>query len=161
MFKYIFLILLLSVLAAPGICTAGKGELELKDGSVIRGEIVSASGGVYRIKTDSLGVISVEESKIRNIRLGEGSNGTSGKGASGLIDSQAIDALKDRLMNDEEMMSRITALANDPGFQEIMNDPEILKAVAGNDVQALLSNPKFKRALENQKIKEIERKLGQ
>ena len=87
--------------------------------------------------------------------------GASGKRESRLIDTQAVDALKDRLMNDEEIMSKITALANDPAFKELMNDPEILKAVANNDVPALLSNPKFLRAIESDRIKEIERKLGQ
>ncbi len=56
------------MLSAAG---AGAGELnviELKDGSIISGEVVSLAGGIYTIRTDSLGMIKLEESKIRAIR---------------------------------------------------------------------------------------------
>ena len=36
-------------------------EIELKDGSIIAGEVLSLAGGIYTVKSDSLGMIKLEE----------------------------------------------------------------------------------------------------
>src|SRR5574341_1365277 len=43
-------------------------EIELNDGSIVTGEVVSLSNGVYTIRAASLGTITIEESKVRSIR---------------------------------------------------------------------------------------------
>ena len=40
----------------------------LNDGSVICGEINSYNGGIYTLKSNALGTVKIEESKIRAIR---------------------------------------------------------------------------------------------
>ncbi len=42
--------------------------LELRDGRVITGEILSLKNGVYTLESDSLGTINIEASTIRAIR---------------------------------------------------------------------------------------------
>ena len=44
-------------------------EIELIDGGVILGEIISKSDGVYVVKSESLGTLKVKESEIRFIRV--------------------------------------------------------------------------------------------
>lgn len=64
----IFALLLVGVLIST--VSAGEiGEVELIDGSVIRGEIISSKGGIYTLKSDTLGTVKIEESKIRAIRF--------------------------------------------------------------------------------------------
>ena len=43
-------------------------EIELLDGSVIYGEILSLSDGVYTFESNSLGTIRIKEGRIRAIR---------------------------------------------------------------------------------------------
>ncbi len=62
----------ISILILLGVLTcnvfAGEvREVELNDGSVICGEIVSSEGGIYTLKSSTLGTVKIEESKIRVI----------------------------------------------------------------------------------------------
>ena len=124
-------------------------EIELKDGTVIYGEIVSFSGGVFTLRPKGLGTVKIEESKIRVIRSGTREGGKQGQ----------IQQLQKRMMSDKEVVEMILSLQNDPDVQKILQDPEIMKAVNSGDMDALLSNPKFMKLLENPTIHEIREKV--
>jgi hypothetical protein len=139
---------------------AGAGELkviELKDGSIITGEVLSLSGGMYTVKSDSLGLIKLEESKIRAIRSRspEKSSASGGPAAQG-NDAQA---LQQNMMGDQEIMTMIQALRDDPDFKKVMEDPVVMKAMKDGDVSALMANPQFMKLLNNPTVKEIEKKV--
>ena len=52
-----------------GFALAGdEREIELDDGSLIYGEIVSFQDGMYKIKSETLGTMEIEGSKILAIR---------------------------------------------------------------------------------------------
>ena len=121
-------------------------EFELKDGSVIYGEIVSFSGGTFTVRSKSFGTVEIDESKIRAIR----SVGVKG---------DQIKQLQQRMISDEEVVQMILSLQNDPDVQTILQDPEIMKAVNSGDINALLSNPKFMKLLENPTIQDIRKKI--
>ena len=140
---------------------AGAGELkviELKDGSVITGEVLSLSGGIYTIKSDSLGMLKLEESKIRVIRSKspEKSGASGGPAAAQGNDTQA---LQQKMMSDKEVMGMIQSLQDDPEFKKLLEDPEMVRAVQAGDVAALTANPQFMKLLNNPTVKEIEKKL--
>jgi hypothetical protein len=63
------------------------------------------------------------------------------------------------MMSDKEVVEMILSLQNDPDVQKILQDPEIMKAVNAGDMDALLSNPKFMKLLENPTIHEIREKV--
>ncbi len=135
--------LLISIWAAP----AGAVErFELLDGTVLQGEIVSFDGSVFTVRTENLGTMKIESSKIRNIQS---------KGQSATGGSKEVQDLKSRLMANPETLSMIMELQNDPEVQEILQDAEILKAVEAGDVQKLMSNPKIMKLLQNPKVQEI------
>jgi hypothetical protein len=140
---------------------AGAGELkmiELKDGSVITGEVLSLSGGIYTVKSDSLGLIKLEESKIRAIRSKTPEKG----GASGgpaAAQGNDTHALQQKMMSDQEIMGMIRSLRDDPEFKKVMEDPGVMKAVKDGDISALLANPQFMKLLNNPTVKEIEQKV--
>ncbi|MDY7038709.1 MAG: hypothetical protein SV375_21470 [Thermodesulfobacteriota bacterium] len=160
-FSGICLVFLTVVLATKTFAGEFK-EIELKDGSLIFGEIVSFSGGVYTIKSMSLGTLIVKESKIRNIRFktSEGSAGVNG--ISGYFINEAhIQALQQSMMADPEIMKIILSLQNDPVFQEAMKDRSIIEALNTDDVEALLSNPKFMNLLKSPAVQDIGRKVGE
>ena len=132
---------------------AAAGEIrviELTDGSTITGEVSSLNNGVYVIKSDSLGTIKLEESKVRAIRSkSSGTNAASG---------QETKALQEKMSSDKEIMGLIQSLQNDPDFKKALEDPEIMKAVNAGDVSAITANPKFMKLLENATVKEIQSK---
>ena len=130
------------------------GELqviELNDGSTIAGEVLSLANGVYTVKSDSLGTIKLEASKIRTIRTK--SSGTMS------ASPQEMKALKEKMLSDNEIMVLIQSLQNNPDFKKALEDPEILKAVSEGDVSALTANSQFMKLLNNATVKKIEEKV--
>jgi hypothetical protein len=139
--------------------SAGAGdlrEIELTDGSVIAGEVVSFANGVYTIRTDALGTISVSDSRVKSIRT----KGRSEPAASQGTSSADISSLTEKMMSNDEVMALIQELRDDPEFQKALEDPAILKAVRTGDTAMLMANPKFLKLLENAKVKEIQEKVS-
>lgn len=140
---------------------AGAGELkviELKDGSIITGEVLSLSGGIYTVKSDSLGTIKLEESKIRAIRSRSPEKGSASGGPAAAQGSDT-QALQQKMMGDQEIMAMIQSLRDDPEFKKVMEDPVVMKAMKDGDVSALMANPQFMKLLNNPTVKEIEKKV--
>jgi hypothetical protein len=139
------------LLCAHAIGAAQMQVIELTDGSTITGEVVSLTNGMYTIKSDSLGTVRLEASKIRAIR----SQPSSGTGASS---SQDVKVLQEKMMNDKEIMALILSLQNDPDFKKAIEDPALLKAVNEGDIATLTANPAFMKLLNNATVRQIEQK---
>ncbi len=127
-------------------------EIELTDGSVISGEIVSLSKGVYTVRSTALGTIQISESKIRTIRT---------KGPGGEDSADQLKSIQQKMTGDADIMSMVRSLQDDPDFQEILKDPEVIKAVQAGDIAALMANPKFMNLLNKQSVQQIKNKLSQ
>lgn len=130
-------------------------EIEMTDGSIISGEVVSLAGGTYTIKSESLGIIKLDESKIRAIR----SKPSSSDNAADSQPAGEVSKLQDKMMNDKEVMSMIQSLQNDPDFKKILEDPGIMKAVQAGDIKTLMANPQFMKLLNNAAVQDIQRKV--
>jgi hypothetical protein len=133
-------------------------EIVLKDGSVLTGEVVSLNNGVYTVKSDILGTIKLEESKVRVIRdrsVPPSATLSSNSSAAG----GDVKSLQDKMMNDKEVMARIQSLQNDPEFQALLKDPKIMQAVNAGDVAALSADPRFMKLLNNPTVREIQNKV--
>ena len=122
MFPSLILILFISAVTA----NAGEArEIELIDGSIITGEVLSLVGGICTIKSDSLGMIKLDESKIRAIRAKSAGHGARKDVVS--ASGGEVRSLQEKMMSDKEIMSLIQSLQNDPKFQRILQDPEVME----------------------------------
>lgn len=125
--------------------SAGAAQrIELLDGTVLQGKVLSFDGSSYEIATPGLGTVRVEASKVRNIQMDGASPGG--------VDPKD---LKNRMLMNPEAMRMIMGLQNDPDVQEVLQDQDAMNAVQSGDLQRLISNPKFMRLLQNPKIQEI------
>ncbi|HWR71711.1 MAG TPA: hypothetical protein VN604_00925 [Nitrospirota bacterium] len=154
--KSILSIFLFLLFLATGIAAAAEiREIELKDGTVMVGEVVSLSNGVYTVKTDTLGTITIDETKVRAIRQ-------KGEAAGFAPDVNAQSrSLQERMLKDREVMSKIESLRSDPDFQKVLNDPAIMKAVNDGDISALTANPEFMKLLQHSTVQDIKKKVGE
>jgi hypothetical protein len=151
-------LLMLGFLISTG--TAGElGQVELIDGSVLCGEIVSSEGGIYTLKTSTLGTVKIEESSIRAIRF-EPPAQVKGKEQTTATEAQ-VHALQQLMMDDPEIIGMLLTLLNDPDVQGLLEDPSIIEALNARDIEALTSNPKFMKLLENPTIRDITGKIAQ
>lgn len=140
---------------------AHTSKIELTDGSTLEGEIVSFSEGQYTVKSPSLGILTIGESKIRNMRILDPSaalpQGVASADAVAIQDgAQKVQAA---ITGDPDIMKSLPDLITNPDFQDILKDPEVLNAVKSMDVKTLMANEKFIKAVNDPKIKEISRKV--
>ncbi len=133
-----------------------ESEIVLKDGSRIRGEVLSMQNGLYRIRTESMGTIQLRSREILSITsLGVSVPGDSPGTDTAASSQTAVDSIKSSIVNSPGVMSTIMALQNDPQMKAILADPEIMRAVQNLDLQALGNHPKIKALMNNPKIKRI------
>ena len=138
------------------------GQVELIDGSVICGEIISSEGGIYTLKTSTLGTVRIEVSSIRAIRFEPPAQVKGKEQALRTTPTEAqVHALQQLMMGDPEIIRMLLTLLNDPDVQGILEDPSIIEAVNAGDIEALTSNPKFMKLLENPTIQDIFRKTAE
>ena len=142
-----------------GMAQAGeKREVVLKDGSVITGEVISLTNGIYTVKSDSLGVVKLEESAVRIIRE-KSAAGSSGIPASSGGTGGEVKSLQEKMVSDKEVMGLIQSLENDPEFKKVLEDPEIMKAVNAGDVSVILTDPRIMKILNNPTVQGIGKKI--
>ena len=135
-------------------------EIELTDGGVIYGRIMSQQDGRYVIESDTLGTVTVDEQKIRVIRITHGPSPESiPTNLPAQSSSKDIQDLQKSIMENEMIMQKVLSLQNDPRMQEILQDPDILKALNSGNFAALLSNPKFLEMMNSTEIREIQKEL--
>jgi len=157
MMKRFLLCFMVACSLVAGTARAGElREIELKDGSILTGEVVSLSNGIYTIKSDTLGTLKVEESKVKVIRL---KAPPQGPGAAQNSTNSDVQSLQHRMMSDQEILGLIQSLQNDPEFKKLLEDPEIMKAVSAGDIAALSANPTFMKLLSNPTVQEIQKKV--
>jgi len=160
--KKIFFVAFFVLAPASFVCAAHTSKIELTDGSTLEGEIVSFSEGQYTIKSPSLGILKIGESKIRNMRILDPTV-VPPKGASGPAGAVAIQdgaqKVQAAITGDPDIMKSLPELLTNPDFQDILKDPEVLNAVKSMDVNTLMANEKFVKAVNDPKIKEISRKV--
>jgi hypothetical protein len=154
-------------------------EIELRDGSVLRGEIVSLENGTYTIRSDSLGEMRISASDVRVIRFAPPDRLPAPESAtaaqrehpesddinqpvedlqhSGDLHRQ-LDDVQRSLATDDSIMQIITSLHDDPDVQSVLSDPKVMQAMQTGDLPALMANPKLMELLANPKIQEIQRR---
>jgi hypothetical protein len=72
-----------------------------------------------------------------------------------------VEALQDHIQAQPEMMDAIRALQSDPTFQDVLSDPEIVRALESGNTAALLTNPKINHLAEHPAVQDLTKKLGQ
>jgi len=151
----VFIVVVILLLAARGAPAAEIREIEMSDGSVVTGEVLSLSKGIYTIRSDSLGTLKIDESKVRVIRPRSTSHSAGASQGAG----SEVSSLQNKMMNDQEIMGLIQSLQNDPEFKKLLEDPEVMKAVSDGDIPALMANPKFTKLLNNSTVQDIQKKI--
>ena len=113
-------------------------EVELIDGSIIRAEMLSMDGKMYRLRSDALGTIEVPESQVKAIRSpGESlvhpqtaEELTFGSSTSPLatpVPTPSANGLQQALSQNPAAMNKIISLQNDPLMQQILGDDFMLE----------------------------------
>ncbi|TCT21912.1 hypothetical protein EDC35_10310 [Thiobaca trueperi] len=140
------------LLAGGNPLLAGESRIELSDGSLITGELVGIDNGQYRIRSTTLGEMSVPESAIRSIQP-PGSGGGIAPDVSAY--GPEIASIQQQLATNPGLMGQITALQNDPAIQAVLADPELTRLILAGDLERLRADPRIQRLMEHPGIQGI------
>jgi hypothetical protein len=149
-----------ALLLAFSLQNAFAGEqriIELVDGSVLTGEVVSMSNGIYTIKSNDLGTLKIEDLKIKSIKSKDLVESPANKSDTETKDR--LSGLQKKMLSDPEIMGRILSLKDDPKFKAVLQDPDVMTAIKTGNIAALLSNPNFMQLLDDPRVKELEKKM--
>jgi hypothetical protein len=159
------IIFCLSFFALNTVAYCGQpSRIELTDGSVINGEIVSYVNSVYTVNTAAFGEIKVgaiKVAKIESVNYVPAAAPISPIAGINNPTSSEVSDYGNALMKNPENAAIITGLASDPGLQEAARDPQVQNAVKTGDIQALMKNAKFMDIVNNPRIQESLKKLKQ
>ncbi|EIC22975.1 hypothetical protein [Thiorhodovibrio frisius] len=149
-------VLLVSVwLLTANTLVAGESRIELEDGSLITGEVLSSDGRSYRIRSRTLGTIEIDAEQIRSLRP-SGSAGTSaGTSAGATANNQRVESIQKGIAADSGLLGSIMALENDPALQEALADDEFMRAISERDFETLRNHPTIRKLLENPQMRAI------
>jgi hypothetical protein len=129
----------------------GPVEMDLVDGTVISGKLVSFDNGVYTIDTTTLGTLKIDEANVISLRRKRSATET----APDMSIQSGIRSLQQKMIADKDIMQTITSLLHDPDFQEILQDEALMKEIFAGDLNTLKSNPKIQKLLNKSKVEEI------
>ena len=150
----------LGLIISIGVAADGEGRIiVLKDGSRIRGEIISVENDLYRIQSDSMGTILLGSNQIQSILSGEqsGSLSRAAEGSKPAEGSQSqIELIQSTMMSNPGVMKSVFELQNDAEMQAVLADPEVMKAIQSFDLEALARNPKIKALMNDPRLKRIQ-----
>lgn len=139
-----------------------QNKIELIDGSVIIGEISGVNNGKYTVNSREVGVLQIDESRIKQIVPADALKSPGFKQSQAdQLSSEKIEAMKNKILGDKETMGMITTLQNDPQIQNILNDPEIINAVKSGNTASLINNEKLIRLKDNPIIQDIKKRADQ
>lgn len=137
-------------------------RFELNDGDVYTGEVLGLENGTYTVRVDGIGELLIDEPRIKQISYVE--KETAPAPAEPQVkapSSEKVKEMANKLMTDKEIMEMIVSLQNDPQFQAVLNDPDILNALKSGDNESLMKNEKFMQLKENPTMKKIGEKATQ
>ncbi|MBL8012824.1 MAG: hypothetical protein JNN05_03155 [Candidatus Omnitrophica bacterium] len=159
------------VIAVPASFAGSAKNITLKDGSVIKGELVSFEKGTYILQTENLGRLQLPESNVVSISNGNISTqqlpqatptsaiGT--PGSSGF--SGQVAAMQSQIMANPDTMKAVQAMAEDPEILSLVSDPNFVQqltaAVNSNNMESVANDPKLQKLMQNSKIQALIQEL--
>lgn len=125
-------------------------ELVLQDGSVVHGTLNSFVDGIYTINSNTLGALRIEAAKVKSIR----------SETVPTSNPESLQALQNKMQGDAKVMDLVKSLQQDPDFQAVISDKEVLRAITAGDLNSLEHNSKIKALINNSTVQEIGQKLS-
>ena len=129
-------------------------------------------GKVYRLRSDTLGTITVPEDQVKAIRspgetivrpqiTPEPIPSTSSSPLATPTPTPSANDLQQVLSQDPAAMNKILSLQNDPLMQQILSDENTMRAVQAGDLGTLLNDPKVRALLNHPTVRELSDQYGQ
>ncbi len=159
--KFLILSILVFLLPLPGLAQPALKTIHLKDGTVLKGEVVNFQNGVYSIKTAQLGQVQINDAQILSISQDDITPIQPPTGSESPTElKQQVQQVQGKLLSDPQIMEDIKTLTEDPEVKSLLSDPELLQAVMSYDPNKIEQSDKVKRLMANPKMKMLMEKMA-
>lgn len=138
-------ILFLAVFLWAGSCCAQEKIITLKDGTLMKGKVLSKADHLYRIETQVLGVVTVSEADIMMIE----------DPSSVAPPASQMEVYQKKILENPGIVATIQELAEDKEIMDMFSDPDLKNAIVRRDVEYLKNNPKFLKFTQNPSLQKI------
>ena len=156
------------LLLLSGISYAeGLKVFQLKDGSSLKGQLVSFAQGVYVVNTQVMGEIHLNEGDVvsivdENVQAAAPSPQTPAANTPSPYAAQ-MQQVQQKIMTDPGLTQQVQNLAQDPEITQLLSDPQLVQemtaAMNSGNPQAVGQNPKVQQLMQNQKMQELIQQL--
>ena len=132
-------------------------QIKLVDGSVIQAEIISFANGVYKLRSESLGTLSIAEGRVQSIRPNKSQiPGTPAQlEAADPPAGQKVQGLQQKLTSDPKTMEMLLDLGNDPSMIGVLNDKDLMRAIQQGNLSTVIKNPKIQKLMKSKAVGEV------
>ena len=132
-------------------------QIKLVDGSVIQAEIISFSNGVYKLRSEMLGTLSIAEDRVQSIRP----NKSQISGVPAQLETadppvgQKVQGLQQKLTSDPKTMEMLLDLGNDPSMIGVLNDKDLMRAIQQGNLSTVIKNPKIQKLMKSKAVGDV------
>ena len=142
----------------PSSSHAGvRSQVQLLDGTLIQAEIISFSKGIYKLRSKSLGTISVAEDRVQSIRP----NKSQISGTPAQLETadppvgQKVQGLQQKLTSDPKTMEMLLDLRKDPSMIGVLNDKDLMRAIQQGNLSTVIKNPKIQKLMKSKAVGDV------
>ena len=155
-FALTFPIILLTI-SSPGLTQTSPKTIHLKDGTVLKGDILGFQNGVYFIQTAFLGKLQIPDADIESISQEElpAQNPRPTVNNIPMQLKEQSQNVQSALMSDPQIMEEMKQLSEDQEIESLLSDPEVLKILTTYDPNQIGQNDKVRQLMDNPKIKAL------
>ena len=156
--------------AITGVCafSAEVSDIYLDDGSILRAEVISLQNGKYTLRSASMGEFTLESSRVSQIGRRQADQNLV-PAAPAQVQQQSfgspeafqakVASAQAAIMNDPEGMQAAMAMASDPDFRKLLEDPEAVAALKSGDMATLMKKPQFQAIMDDPKMQGLANKV--
>ena len=132
-------------------------QIKLVDGSVIQAEIISFSNGVYKLRSEMLGTLSIAEDRVLSIRPNKSQiPGTPNQlQATDPTVGQKVQGLQQKLISNPKTMEMLIDLQSDPSMSSVLKDKELMQAIQQGNIRKVIKNPKIKKLMKSKALGKV------
>ena len=132
-------------------------QIKLLDGSVIQAEIISFSNGVYKLRSESLGTLSIAEDRVQSIRPNKSQTPEMLEKleSSNLSVGKKVQGLQQKLTSDPKIMEMLLDLGNDPSMIGVLNDKDLMRAIQQGNLSTVIKNPKIQKLMKSKAVGDV------
>ena len=128
----------------------------LKDGSQLKGDIVTVNNDVYTIQTQNLGTVQIRGTDIVSITA---ENPGPTKASPALNLQGQAQNIQNQILSDPKLVSDLHNLTQDQEIMSILNDPNFLNDILSYDPERIQNNNKFQALINNPQFQQILNKI--